>query len=393
MPTRKWRTEKRRRSTAVFWRLVAGREKRTLVSLGAVSEEQARAACERMQAMEDAGHAARWEALHAEDPQMALDMLLSDADLHAALDPLPDFANMALEDYIETEFGPWRATSTPKSWPREKRMLKQAMRDLGRYRLSEIDAHLVANHLDGLICEHGPRKGLPASGNTKRLRRAALQAVLHRAYRLKHLASEPDLSEFRIKGSTKTVREKPDPLTLDELVRLMDASAPRFRAMWAVGAGQGLRPSELVRLTWDCVDFEAGTLAIPPDEYDAGKTELSVAVVPMTPLTRKELREWWVHKGQPRSGVVFPNRYGQMYGESGYKRALDNARTKAKIARQVNPYLLRDSFATLCWSLGIDKDTCRRMMRHVDERMLDKVYQRPRPAELAKRVEAFNIGG
>lgn len=388
MPTRKWRVEKRRRATAVFWRLVTGREERVLVSLGPVTEEQANAARDRMQAIEDAGHAAKWAALHAENPERALDMLLLDTDLFAALDPVPDYANMALEEYVEAEFGPWRARTKPKSWVREERMLKRVMRDLGRHRLVEIDAHVVADYLDALRCEHGPRTGQPASGNTKRLVRAALQAVLHRAYRQKHIPVEPRLSHFRIEGATRTVRVKPDPLDLDELVALLNASPPRLRAMWATGAGQGLRPSELTRLTWDCVDFTAGTL-----EIRQGKTEQSAAVVPMTPLTRTELRAWWMRCGQPSAGLLFPARNGEPYGESGYKGALDAARKRAGIARKVNPYLLRDSFATMCWSLGIDIDTCRRMMRHVDETMLQRVYQRPRPADLAKRVEAFNIGG
>ena len=45
--------------------------------------------------------------------------------------------------------------------------------------------------------------------------------------------------------------------------------------------------------------------------------------------------------------------------------------------------------ARWAWSLGIERDVTRRILRHVDEKMLDEVYCRPRPEELAERVKAF----
>ena len=42
---------------------------------------------------------------------------------------------------------------------------------------------------------------------------------------------------------------RPDEAAARKLVRLMDAThEPKHRAMWAVGAGEGLRPSELIRV-------------------------------------------------------------------------------------------------------------------------------------------------
>lgn len=393
MPTRKWRVEKRTRATGTFWRLVTGRvNSRVLVSLGAVTQAEAEAALARMQRLEDEGQIQRWMGWHAEEPDEAVKALVADVDVLEALDPKPDYASMALEDYIDEVFAPWREKDRPRGWGQERRVLDLVKRDLGRYRLGEIDAHLVADYLDSLVCTRGPRAGQPAAGNTKRLRRAAIQAVLHRAYRLRHIPSEPKLAEFEIRDSTKTVLPKSDPLTLEELVRLMKASPPRLRAMWAVGAGQGLRPSELVRLTWADVDFEARTLSIPPDETGAGKTADSVATIPLTPFTLHELREWWMRCGRPREGLMFPSRRGGPYQPQGFRKSLETAAEKAGINRKVHPYLLRHSFATIAWSLGIDIDTTRRMMRHVDETMLQRVYQRPRPADLAKRVEAFAVG-
>jgi integrase len=390
LPSRKWRVEARPWTTGTHYRLLTGRDgTRVRVNLGLVSREQAEVALVRLQRLEDEERIARWLGWYGPAPDDAVAALVSDVDLARALDPRPDFGAMPLTEYVDACYREWRAADRPRTWKREAWVLDQVLLDLGRHRLREVDAHVVADYLDRLVCRSGARKGKAMAGNTKRLRRAAVQAVLHRAYRLKHIPTEPDLAVFELRDSTKTVRAKSEPLTMDELFALMDASSPRHRAMWATGAGQGLRPSELVRLDWQGVDWRAGTIAIPPDETGEGKTDESVAVVPMTPLVLDELRLWWVAQGQPARGLMFPSATGARYAEGGFRRALKDAAKRAGLVRVVNPYLLRDSFATICWALDIDMDSTRRMMRHADEAMLRRVYQRPRPAELAARMARF----
>ncbi len=92
-------------------------------------------------------------------------------------------------------------------------------------------------------------------------------------------------------------------------------------------------------------------------------------------------------------GLAFPSKRGTMYGDQGWKKALKSAAERAKIKRRVYPYLLRDSFATIAWLQGIPLDIARRVMRHTAEsRVLEEVYCRPRPEEVARRMEGFDIG-
>jgi integrase len=92
--------------------------------------------------------------------------------------------------------------------------------------------------------------------------------------------------------------------------------------------------------------------------------------------------------------VVRGKESGEGYASrSAYRGSLETAAKKAGITRGVNMYLLRHSFATIEWSLGIDQDVARRIMRHTDEKMLRDVYCRPRPADLAARVAAFDLPG
>jgi integrase/recombinase XerD len=183
--------------------------------------------------------------------------------------------------------------------------------------------------------------------------------------------------------------EKPSPLSIEELQRLLEASSPKHRAMWAAAAGQGLRPGELNRIRWEDIHFEGRTLHVR-----GTKTEEADAVVPLTPLAHRELLSWWLREGQPTVGMTFQSRNGAAYGDQGWKKALKEAARAAGIERRVYPYLLRDSFATIAWGAGIPLDLARRVMRHTAKsRVLEEVYCRPRAEDVALRIQAFDIDG
>lgn len=391
-----WRIEKKTKTKGAYSVLVRGKgQDRVSVALRYVTVNEAENARQIMQAEEDAGTVSRILALHRKDPEAAIEHLVGGARLGDLL-PAPDidYGGLTLREYHTQVYAPWRKVDRPKTWRGERTSWARILRDLGDRRLRRIDAHIVADYLDALVIEREAlgRVGAAVSGTTKRLHRAALQALLMRAERLRHIDRAPDLARFTIRGSTKTVRPKPPPLSLEELQRLLDASQPKHRAMWAVAVGEGLRPSELQRLRWEDVRWATRTLAVRGDDSGEGKTEASVAEIPLTPIAHRELRAWWMAMAQPKAGVVFPGKDGAPYsGVSGYKRALATAAKRAGIPHAVTPYLLRDSFATLAWSLGIDKDVARRILRHTDETMLDEVYCRPRPADLVAKVAAFEF--
>jgi integrase len=231
------------------------------------------------------------------------------------------------------------------------------------------------------------------SGRSRAIVRAAYAALLTHAERSGHIAEAHRF--YRIKGATKRTRPQSDPLDVDEVRRLLAVADPMRKAMWAVGVGQGLRPGELVRCEWGDIDWTDRVLAVR-----GTKTNDSAAVIPLTPLAHDALRALWVRLGQPSSGRCFT------YGGNGlerepskarpfvsYKRALESDRKAAKIGRKVTPYLLRHSFATIAWSLGIDRDTAKRIMRHTaGSSLLDRVYVRPPPRTLVAKVAAFDVG-
>ncbi|MEQ1505934.1 MAG: tyrosine-type recombinase/integrase, partial [Myxococcota bacterium] len=110
--------------------------------------------------------------------------------------------------------------------------------------------------------------------------------------------------------------------------------------------------------------------------------------IPMTPLADRELQALWERRERPATGRCF------LYNGKplkDFRKALHEDKEAAGIERTVTPYLLRHSFATIAWSIGVEKDVARRILRHTDLMMLEKVYCRPRPADLVARVAAFDL--
>lgn len=319
-------------------------------------------------------------------------------------------ALLTLREYFDRHYRAWRAADRPKTWRTEEGYWRRILRDhpegLGNIAVGDLDSNHVHDYLAALKVERprpgeGVQVGDPMSGASKALHRAALQAMMTCARLKRHIDARPDLAEFDIRGRTRKVREQADPLDLEEVARLLDvAPSPMHRALFGLGVGGGLRPSELIRVQWEDLDVTRWeTISIRPDATGEGKTEASVAVIPLTPLAASEMRRWWEARKRPSSGVAFlaPRSRADAEGiepyatSTGYKKALDTACKKAGITRHITPYILRHTTATICWALGIDIDVCRRIMRHTDEAMIRKVYARPRPSDIAKRLESFRL--
>jgi integrase len=395
--SRKWRAERFSKAGGTYWFVTAGRNAgRIRIALKYVTAEQAERARDRIQLEEDRGTIARVLEQHAYDPEAVVELLAGDgpADLGELPAPATDHGRKPLRAYVADVYSKARAASHPRSWVGERGHLDRILADLGDTRLRDLDPRAFVRWVRDVRVRRqafrpdaaGDDGLVPASGSYQRLLRAALQAVLSYAYVEGHLDTHVRLGEVRLAGSTRRAREPVQPLSLDEVrALLLAAKTPLRRAMWAVGVGQGLRPGELVRVRWEDVDWDASLLTVR-----GTKTEESAAVIPMTPIGREGLLEHWEAEGKPRAGLVFVRKLASEDGKgSSYRRALKTDAEAAKIDRKVHPYLLRHSFATLAWSLGLDKDVARRIMRHTDLGMLDKVYTRPRPADLVERAAAF----
>lgn len=361
------------------------RADRRSVSLGTIDEDAARLYLAALNAIEEDGCGDTWRAWHDRSRGGALAALLSEDPIAAVRDAGTDWGGATLRRYHREIYAPWRSEKRPASWKAERAAWNRILRELGDVRVRDVDPWLVADMLDEARVERGRRRGQPLAGNSKRLLRAALQALLKRACRLRHIDAIPDLAMFTIEGASK-VRRRREPLTVEEVRALFAASDTHYRALWAVQAGNGLRPSEAVRVRWEDIDWKTPALRVR-----GTKTDAAAAVIPLTPLALRPLVAWAEACGRPETGHVFGHDGKPYTSESPFKRALRTAARRADIQRKITPYMLRHTFATLAWASGIPEDVARRIMRHTDSKMLREVYQNPTPAQLAEKVAGFTL--
>ena len=321
-----------------------------------------------------------------------------------------DHANMLLSDYFETVWTPVRSgvVSAEKDfavpaegWKREKglwtRMIVPA---LGSVRLRDLDNVRFDTFLRALTKQNGD----DASGNTKRLVRAAYAACLNYAARTGHLGKDAANENrkphafYETKGGATKVYVQ-IPLDDDELVALLDAAGgPMHRALLAIGSLEGPRPSELVAIDWSDVDLEGFERVSILGARDAAgvrqtKTHASRASIPLLPDAARELRAWWEASSKPKRGPVFMWRGKPI---KNFRTALKNAARRAELfevrdgkvvedeegvpkVRRITPYTLRHTFATRARSGKVPIQDVASMLRHTSPRMVEKTYDHSVP--------------
>jgi len=418
-----WRFQKKTTGKGIKWLLIRGggaRGKRQNLTMGYVTADEAGRALARLNEAESGGRAGVLLNAYAADPALFVRMMIEVGDGRIdswRADQGADWSRVTLAGWLSGSTSPirdevtgeiigletfadWRrAVVGPKSFASEQSEIGRLLPRLGGVLLADIDPIFIADYLDTLRATRGPREGLRLSGNSKRLRRQAIQVILDRAYRLRHIPAKIRLADVALKESTRTVHAQRDPLNLEELGALMDALTKgrkvngrrltgQGRALVALGAANGLRPSEICRVHWEDLNLITGTIAVRGE-----KTAASSATVPLTPIARKALLRYRGEVGSPEVGPVFVTRYGAPYSsDSGFKKMLRGAARRAGITEpdQVTPYLLRHSFATIAFLVGLDKDLTRRIGRWTDQKMLDRVYSRPRAEDWAGKLDAFD---
>jgi len=165
----------------------------------------------------------------------------------------------------------------------------------------------------------------------------------------------------------------PDSEATAEYRERLRATVPFFKATLYTGS----RPGEILRLTWQDVDFERGRLSVWQEKTQEAKT------VPMS----KALRE--VLSALPRgigAAAVFMRPDGEALTEDDYKRAFGVARRLAGLRKELNPYSIRHTFASWLAIKGTPIRTIQELLGHKDLRMTLR-YAHLSPAHLAEAVE------
>jgi len=158
--------------------------------------------------------------------------------------------------------------------------------------------------------------------------------------------------------SVQEPRKAPVVLSQEEVARLLEAASNiKYKAIFGVAYGAGLRVSEVVALKVTDIDSKRMTLRV---EQGKGRKDRYVM---LSPQLLEWLCEWW-KAARPR-GWLFPGRdLVNPLTTRQVVRAVHAAAQAAGITKRVTPHTLRHSFATHLLEQGVDIRVIQVMLGH-----------------------------
>ncbi|XP_026189798.1 uncharacterized protein LOC34620592 [Cyclospora cayetanensis] len=302
-----------------------------------------------------------------------------------------------LREFVEKAFWPIREQEVGSNTMRVERGFWQSiLQVIGDVPVANLSAAVWEEYLRAL-------KKRNCSPRTQVLHQVAYLAALKYAVHTRRLEGIHDFRKIR--GCTKRTLVSV-PLTAEEVYLLLAATPKTMHcALFAVGIGAGLRPSEIVSMRWEDINMQEMTTTVR-----GSKTAASAAVIPLTNLAARELMRWWEEEGKPTSGLCFyvegiRSRSSRINLRTktpirSFKKALQAAAHRAGIdetrcgePRRVFPYILRHSFATIAATSNppVPLPVAQAVMRHTSSKMLLETYAKAGALVIKEGLRNFKI--
>lgn len=166
-------------------------------------------------------------------------------------------AKITVGQWLDTWAAEYLNSVKPRTVESYRANIKQHIKPaIGAKRLSELTAVDVQRLYNGLTNKHN---GKTLSAKSKKNVHGTLHKALEKAVSLGYIrhnpADKPDLPKIQ-KAEIK-------PLADGEMVSFLDAiKGSEYEPVYTVTLFTGMREGEVLGLTWDCIDFKAGTITI-----------------------------------------------------------------------------------------------------------------------------------
>ena len=218
-------------------------------------------------------------------------------------------------------------------------------RHFGDRSLASLTREELREYLLGLKA-----KGLSAGGI--RLRVFALRFFYRETLGLLELAAQIPIP--------RRSRHTPMAMTREEVARLLAVTRrPRYRAMFMLMYGAGLRVGEACRLKTTDIDSDRMLLTIDPSKGGGARFAM------LSPRLLQELRAYW-RKLRPTPPYLFPGRTNPQVpvGRGAAYVAFKKALAEAGVNSRYTPRSLRHSFATHLLEGGVDLRVIQTVLGH-----------------------------
>lgn len=260
----------------------------------------------------------------------------------------------------------------------------------GNKRLSKITTPMVNQYVEWLM-ENGRSRAMAVKVLT------SLKAVLSYSQGQGLVASNAAREvKFEIKRRHKKRVQIP---SKNNIKNLVDKAQGRWRPIILTAVFTGLRASEIRGLTWQDVDFDAGTIEVRQradrwNQIGSPKSEAAVRKIPVAPIVLNTLREWKLICPHGELGLVFPNGKGNVETQSNiWRRGFVPLMGECELveengAPQFSFHTLRHVAASLFIEQGWSPKRVQTVMGHATMAMTYDTYGHlfPNDADDAKSV-------
>lgn len=260
---------------------------------------------------------------------------------------------------------------------------------------------LTPDHLKALyramVTEKGPR-GRPVSIRVAEQAHNLLHKAFSDAVREGKLLVNPC---DRVANPPRTRYRAEDRPVLDkeEATKMLEAARDtRYYLPFLLAMATGMRRNEILGLTWDCVDLQAGMIhvrqqwnkkadgtggLVPP------KTAKSIRDVPIPPEVVDALAAHKItQEAQGLGPLVFDRGDGTPIAPTDFTHAWARLRRDLKLPEGLRLHDLRGSYITWLAERGVDPKTIAQLVGHADVKVTAEFYQRVTAKMLRRAAKA-----
>ena len=327
-----------------------------------------------------------------------LTQITAEVDEGSYLDPSSMKLGAWLELWLETYVVPSKKPYTVASYTNICR--KYLIKHLGRLPVSQITAFQIQQMYNALLLDY------KLSPKTIKNIHGVLHNALRQAVKLQMIKSNPS----EMCDLPRAHRKEIQPMEQADIVEFLKAlQAEKYARLYKVTLFTGMRQGEVLGLTWDCVDFEHGTLYVNKQLQKSQKVGGTYVLVPtktgrgrivtVADAVMDMLREEkaWQEHNRELAGSVWQNDWNLVFtNEIGghlchftvYKRFKDIVKEIGLPKERFHD--LRHSFAVVSLESGDDIKTVQANLGHATASFTLDVYGHVSQNMRRKSAERMN---
>jgi len=244
----------------------------------------------------------------------------------------------------------------------EVNLNKHILPKFGKYPLSKItpeELDIWRTELTSMTKEDGTKY----SYRTLEKIENQLATILKKAVRDDYLMKNPFDKMDRSRFKKKIVKHKVNVLEFDQIVKIAIGVPEHLESMVWLGYYTGMRPSELLGLTWDRINFDDKTVTIDRQihhfssevfDYEL-KSQAAYREIILHELLEEKLLEHRKKYGLGPQQLLFKNRDGNVLRYKAALHAFKNAARPIGIPVGKGMHILRHSCVSAMIAAGVDK--------------------------------------